>query len=136
MKNKGIKLLIVAVGLSLGVGAQTNTITVVTTPVNPSEASVNNGPEMPKMTYADMLAMTANLTDVDLGSMVFVTDLTHAFPEFTACNKAAQTADVFGVWVYEKKSTINQCDYAGSAGVEWLRLRDGISSMPCAACNE
>lgn len=136
MKNIKVKLLIAAVGLSLGVVAQTNTVTVTTTPtVIPSQTSVKNGDLIPKITYQEMLDMTTTLTDNDLGSMVFVTDITHAFPAYSACNKTAQTADVFGVWVFEKKSTINQCDYSGFEGVEWLRLRDGRSSIPCVNCN-
>jgi len=74
--------------------------------------------KMPKITFAQMLAMEANLTNDDRGLFVFVTDGNLNFCSGTH----PTTRNVYGVWYFY--------DTDPCFG-HWIRLIDGLLSQPC-----
>ncbi|MBQ21657.1 MAG: hypothetical protein CMD31_12955 [Flavobacteriales bacterium] len=75
--------------------------------------------KMPKITFAQMLAMETNLTDDDRGLFVFVTNE----QDVTFCSGVLTTTkNVYGVWYFYDTD---------SCYGKWIRLIDGLLSQPC-----
>ncbi len=82
---------------------------------------------IPKITYAQMKAMTNNLTDADLGMQVFVTTTTPvqlpigtnvANPDFYSSggSRSVYNCDVYGLWYLSKAKT---CIYNSNMALCW-----------------
>jgi len=74
--------------------------------------------KMAKVTFSEMTAMSNNLTNDDLGLMVFVTSNPQVF---CVGEGLEHTSPVWGVWAFDNFSGCGQ----------WVRLVDGHLSDPC-----